>query len=120
MTNALKRISVLTVATTVSFAALASGATELGGDNPPTVTVRAWDLDLKEPGEVQTLYDRVHDAASRMCRDEAQRHWRTTRRRVDAGWEEACVTDAVDTAVRDFGDPLLAAMHIRTGVALRN
>ena len=116
----LKWTSVLTVATAVSLTALSSAATELASDRAPTMTVRAWDLNLRDASDVQTLYGRVQDAANRLCRAEAHRHWMTTRRRPDTGWAERCAVDAVDATVRNLGDPLLAAMHIRTGVALRD
>jgi hypothetical protein len=33
---------------------------------------------------------------------------------------DSCVTEAVDTAVRNTGDPVLAALHIQLGVAQRD
>jgi UrcA family protein len=112
-----KWISSLAVATAISLVSFASGAAETADRQAPTRTVRAWDLDRTNPQDVQTLYERVQDAATQVCRHEAQNHWRVTRRSAPIGWTESCVTAAVDKAVRNTGDPVLAALHIRTGVA---
>jgi hypothetical protein len=69
---------------------------------------------------VQTLYERVQNAANRLCQREAHDNWQATRRRPPVDWVENCVTTAVDKAVRDTGDPVLAALHISTGVAQRD
>jgi UrcA family protein len=118
MTSAFKWISTLAVATAVSVASFSSGAAELTDDDAPTQTVRAWDLDLTKPEDVQTLYRRVQDAANDICRAETLTHWRSTRRwPVPSGWTERCIADAVDAAVRDVANPLLAALHTRMDVA---
>ena len=119
MTTASKWISSLAVATAVSLFSFSTGAAELAGDDAPTRTVRAWDLDLTKPADVQTLYRRVQDAASDVCREEARQHWRATRLGPVLGWIERCENDAVDTAVRDVAHPLLTALHTRTN-AVRN
>ena len=110
--NSIKWISSLAAATAVSLVSFPSGAADA-----PTTTVRAWDLDLTRPQDVQTLYQRMQSAANEICRQEARDHYQSTRRWPPFGWVESCVTTAVDTAVRDTGEPLLAALHIRTGVA---
>jgi len=112
----IKWISSLAAATAVSVVSLPSGAAEPAAD-APTTTVRAWDLDLTRPQDVQTLYQRMQSAANEICRQEARDHYQSTRRWPPSGWIESCVTTAVDAAVRDTGEPLLAALHIRTGVA---
>jgi UrcA family protein len=114
--TSIKWISSLAVATAVSLASFPSGAAESAA-GAPTTKVRAWDLDLTRPQDVQTLYQRVQSAANALCLREARDHWKSTRRSPPMGWIESCVTTAVDTAVRDAGEPLLAALHIRTGVA---
>ena len=76
-----------------------------------------WDLDLSDTQDVQALYQRVQAAATDVCRSSARRHWKETRHAAPMGWTQRCVAEAVDGAVRDFGNPLLAALHIRTGVA---
>ena len=118
MTTA-KWILCLAAGAATSLVPLSSGAAETA-DDLPTRTVRAWDLDLTRPADVQTLYTRVHDAAKALCNDEAKDHYRQTKRRAPIGWIDSCVTQAVDAAVRDTGDPVLAALHIRMGVAQRD
>jgi UrcA family protein len=120
MTTAPKWILSLAVATAVSLGSLASANAELTGDRAPTRTVRVWDLDLKKPEDVQTLYERVQAAANAACQDEARQNYRATRHRAPAGWTKRCVSDAVDSVVRDVPNPLLAALHVRTGVARNN
>jgi len=117
MTTTLKWISSVAVATAVSLTSFSSSATDLAVHDAPTKTVKAWDLDLANPTDVQTLYRRLQDAASDVCRAEARRHWKSTRRREPMRWTEHCVTDAVDGAVRDIAHPRLAALHIREAVA---
>lgn len=114
--TSIKWISSLAAATAVSLVSFPSGAAESAAD-APTTTVRAWDLDLTRPQDVQTLYQRMQSAATEVCRREARNHYQSTRRWPPFGWVESCVTTAVDAAVRDTGEPLLAALHIRTGVA---
>jgi UrcA family protein len=107
MLNMRKWISCLTVATVVSLAAAGNAA----ADNTPTRSVRAWDLDLTKPGDVAKLYGRVRAAAATVCREETEQFYRTTRMRAPSGWQERCVQDAVDDAVRHVANPALAALH---------
>ena len=60
---------------------------------------------------METLYGRVHAAATDVCRTETERYYRSTRMRAPSGWRERCVQDAVDTAVREVANPALAALH---------
>ena len=108
MLNMRKWISCLTVATVVSLTAAQSAA---GANSAPSRSVKAWDLDLAKPGDVQTLYGRVRAAATSVCRAETQKLYRDTRMRAPSGWQERCVQDAVDAAVRDVAHPALAALH---------
>jgi len=117
MITARKLISSLAVATAVSLASFSSGAADLTVGDAPTKNVKAWDLDLANVTDVQKLYDRVQDAASDICRAEARQHWNKTKRYAPTGWTEQCVADAVDGTVRDVGNPLLAALHMRESVA---
>ena len=80
-------------------------------DDAPTKSVKVWDLDLAKASDVQTLYERVQQAANDVCRDEAQRYRRGTRRAAPLGWRERCVNDAIDEAVNDVGNRRLAALH---------
>ena len=86
-------------------------------DRAPTRTVKAWDLDLAKPTDVQTLYQRVQTAATDVCRSAARRHWKETRTAAPDGWTERCMANAVETTVRGIANPLLASLHLQTGVA---
>ncbi|HEY9182420.1 MAG TPA: UrcA family protein [Gammaproteobacteria bacterium] len=118
MTTA-KWILCLAASAATSLTSLSSGAVEPAADNP-TRTVRAWDLDLTRPTDVQTLYTRVQNAAAAICKREARNHYRNTRRFVSTEWTESCIARAVDDAVRDADAPLLAALHVRMSVAQRD
>jgi UrcA family protein len=108
MTALRKRLLSLAVATIVSLATSTSAAAD---DRSATRTVKAWDLDLGKPADVQTLYGRVREAAANVCRAEEQRHWKNTRVRAPLGWREQCVSESVDAAVRNVANPRLAALH---------
>jgi UrcA family protein len=102
-------IAAFAVATVVSSTAVAKPSAD---EQIATRTVKVWDLDLTESADVQTLYDRVHAAAAHVCRAEERRAYRVTRMRV-AGWLDRCVDGAIDGAVRELGNPSLAALHTR-------
>ena len=123
MSTSSKWISSLTAAAaaaiSLALVSLPSAAAESDGAGSST-TVRAWDLDLTKPQDVQTLYDRVRSAAERVCQREARDYYQSTRGWAPIGWVESCVSQAVDSAVRNTGDPLLAALHIRSGVGQRD
>jgi UrcA family protein len=125
MSTSIKWISSLPAAAAAAAAislalvSLPSVAADIDAAGSST-TVRAWDLDLTKPQDVQTLYDRVTSAAERICQREAHDYYQSTRHWVPVGWIETCVSQAVDSAVRNTGDPLLAALHIRSGVAQRD
>ena len=108
MRTVTKWISSLTVATVVSLTAVATAA---AADDVPAKTVKAWDLDLAKPSDVETLYERVRSAAADVCRAETQRNFRSTRMHAPVGWRERCVQDAVEAAIRDVANPGLAALH---------
>jgi UrcA family protein len=108
MTTLRKWMSSLALATVVSVTTFSNA---VAADRSATATVKTWDLDLANPADAQTLYGRVRDAAEGICRAEAKRHWRSTRMRAPAGWQERCVSDSVDAAVRNVASPLLAALH---------
>ena len=114
----LKWISSLAAATALSLFALSASAIE-----PPEVAglskkVKMWDLDLAKSEDVQTLYERLRTAANDVCREEAQRHWQSTRRAVPLGWTDRCINDAVAAAVRDVGNRRLATLHTNGSRAL--
>jgi len=106
MITARKLFSSVAVATVMSLAAV---ATANAGDER-TTTVKAWDLNLSKPADVQTLYERVQAAANDVCREEAQRHYRSTRHAAPLGWRSRCVKETVDASVREIANPRLAAL----------
>jgi UrcA family protein len=110
MNPSLKWISSLALATAVSLVAFSSNAAERIDADAPTRTVKAWDLDLTNAADVQTLYQRLHAAAVDVCASEAQRHWRNTRERAPRSWREGCVKEAVAGAVREVANPRLLAL----------
>lgn len=85
----------------------------VGAFEAPAKTISLADLDLGEPGHLPILYARVQRAAAAVC-DSSVRTERNLRRRVPAGWRDACVRSAVDEAVRRFGDRRLTALHGRS------
>jgi UrcA family protein len=110
-------IASLAIAAAISSISLSSSASERARADGPTQTVKAWDLDLAKPADVQTLYGRVRDAANDLCRTEAGKYYRSARRWVPMGWTERCIADAVESTVQKIGNPLLAALHVRMNVA---
>jgi UrcA family protein len=113
MANRVKWISSLAVATAVSLVSFPSSAADRVDADVPSKTVKAWDLDLAKPEDVQTLYSRVQDAASDVCKAEAQRYRRSTRRQAPMGWTQQCTKEAVDATVADIASARLAALHVR-------
>jgi UrcA family protein len=118
MANRTKWISSIAIATAISLISFSSSAVDLIDDDAPSKTVKAWDLDLGKAEDVQTLYARVRDAASDVCKAEAQRYRRSTRRPAPTGWVEQCTKAAVDGAVSDVASPRLAALHTRMSAGL--
>lgn len=118
MTTSLKLISSFVVATAASLASFPSGAAELAAADAISRDVKMWDLDLAKSADVQTLYERLRDAANDVCRAEAWRHFSNTRTRAPLGWTERCVADAVDAAVRVVGNRRLVALHTNGNRAL--
>jgi UrcA family protein len=112
-----KWITSVAISAAISSFSLSSSASELARAQGPTQTVKAWDLDLAKPADVQTLYGRVQDAANDLCSTEAKDYYRSARRWVPNGWTERCVADAVASTVQRIGNPLLAALHGRMDVA---
>jgi UrcA family protein len=118
MANRTKWISSLAVVTAISLISLSSIAADRSDDDGPSKRVKAWDLDLTKAEDVQTLYARVQDAASDVCKSEAQRYRRSTRRKAPMGWVEQCTKEAVAGAVSDIASPRLAALHTRMSTGL--
>ena len=110
MTTSLKMISCLAVATAVSLFSMPSSAADSTDAGGRSKAVKMWDLDLAKDADVQTLYSRVRDAAADVCRAEARRHQMTTRRAAPLGWNERCVDQAVEAAVREVGNRRLAQL----------
>ena len=118
MANRTKWISSIAVATAMSLISFSSSAAGFTDDDAPSKTVKAWDLDLAKPEDVQTLYARVQEAANDVCKEEARRYRRKTRRQAPMGWIEQCAKKAVDGAVSDIANPRLAALHTRMSTGL--
>jgi hypothetical protein len=55
----------------------------------------------------------VQEAASDVCKGEAKRYYRTTRRQAPLGWTAQCTKEAMDGAVSEIANPRLAALHTR-------
>lgn len=101
-------ISSLAAAAVLLFA-LPSNAAE--SDAALSKTVKMYDLELAKSEDVQTLYSRIRDAAGEVCRAEVRRYHAKTRRNAPLGWTERCVDDAVDAAVREVGNRMLARLR---------
>ena len=108
MTTSLKLISSFVVATAASLVSFSSSAADADAISR---TVKMWDLDLAKAEDVQTLYERVREAANAVCRAEARRHLGNTRMPAPLGWTERCAAEAVDAAVREVGNRRLVALH---------
>jgi UrcA family protein len=111
MTTSLKLISSFIVATAASLVSFSSGAADAADADAFSRDVKMWDLDLAKSEDVQTLYERVREAANDVCRAEARRHLGNTRRQAPLGWTERCAAEAVDAAVREVGNRRLVALH---------
>lgn len=109
MSTSLKWIATAAAAAALSLTAFSSSAS--AAEDASTRAVKVWDLDLAKSADVQTLYERVKQAANDVCRDEENRYRRGTRRAPPLGWREQCVSDAVDAAVNEAGNRRLAALH---------
>lgn len=116
MNTSLKWIASIAVATAASLTTFSSSAASVVND-APAKGVKVWDLDLAKSTDVQALYERVRQAANDVCRDEAKRYRRGTRRPAPLGWREQCVNDAVDAAVSEVGNRRLAALHTLASVS---
>lgn len=110
MNTSLKWIAAFAVGTALALPTVASGAAAAPVDGP-SKRVRVSDLDLAKDSDVQTLYERLQQAANEVCRDEEHRYYDSTRRFAPRGWRQRCVSDAIDRAVDDVGNPRLAALH---------
>jgi UrcA family protein len=106
MTTTRKLISSLAAATVMACVVTTANA----GDSR-TATVKTSDLDLANSADVQTLYERVREAANDVCRAEAHRHYRDARFAAPLGWRERCVNDTVESTVREIANPRLAALQ---------
>jgi UrcA family protein len=114
-----KWISSLAVATAISLISFSSSAADRIDDGAFSKTVKAWDLDLTKAEDLETLYARVQDAASDVCKSEAQSYRRKTRRLAPMGWIEECTKTAVDGAVSDIASARLAVLHTQMSAGLR-
>jgi UrcA family protein len=111
MTRSIKLLSSLVVAAAASLVSFSSNAADIADGSAYSRDVKMWDLDLAKAEDVQTLYERVREAANAVCREEARHHVSITRRPAPPGWTESCVDAAVDAAVREVGNRRLVALH---------
>jgi len=86
----------------LSFAATAHA----GAPAAPALEVKVGDLDLNNPAGVSKLYRRLQIAAQKVCGPSE-----ATGTRLVSREQRACVTDAVDGAVRQLNRPALTAYH---------
>jgi UrcA family protein len=70
-------------------------------------TVRADDLDLTKPEDVQSLYERIRGAARSLCEVEHSAPWDIKRSKH----KRECFEQAVDRAVARTNEPALTALH---------
>ena len=97
----------------VAIAALAGGlAVSHAGAAEPTlvarsVVVRFTDLDLSQPRDAQTLYNRLHAAARQVCNDEGGGMQDLERLRQ----YKDCVDRAMANAVTDVGSTRVTAIR---------
>ena len=92
---------------TVAAACLAAGAAS--ADDPPSMTVRARDLDLSSPKDVQRLYDRVYEAATVVCGGGPLVTWITGPPRDYF----ACRDATLEAALGQFHAPLVLALRAK-------
>lgn len=74
-------------------------------DGAPTTTVPLSDLDLSKPGDVQTLYARIHDAAVAVCDAEIGAN-----KFAPSGWRAQCIRTAIAGAGKQVSDEWLAIL----------
>ena len=77
---------------------------------PPSTTVDASDLDLSQPADAQILYERIRQAARRVCTLEHDNWWDKARVRH----RNRCIESAVESAVYRAKQPQLTAVHFST------
>ena len=91
----------------VLFAA-GSACAAAPGAVPPSVTVRYSDLNLNSTGDVASLYKRIQDAATEVCKPAqgpqsvSRMHW--------TAWNQ-CFYHAIGTAVQTVHNDKLSAYH---------
>jgi UrcA family protein len=112
-------LAVTAVASLLFTTASSASAADPNGAPAMSKTVKVWDLDLAKDADVEALYARVRNAAVDVCRAEARRYWKGTRRPAPLGFDNQCVADAVDAAVREVGNRRLATLHSGGARAMR-
>jgi UrcA family protein len=96
------------LALSLALTSLALAAPALAGpmEMAKSTTVRASDLDLSNPADVQALYGRIHSAARRVCADLAGPG---ATMRVEL---RACMRTAMDSGVLSANSAALSALHL--------
>jgi UrcA family protein len=88
------------------FALSFAAAVPAGAPAAPSLEVKIGDLDLDNPAGVTKLYKRLQIAAQKVCGPSD-----VTGTRLGLRDQKACVTAAVDGAVRQLNRPALTAFH---------
>ncbi len=103
-----RRSHVITLTLSLLGAGAALGVGNDASAATPAVTVSYSDLNLAQPADVQTLYQRLQRAAAAVCNPaperELSRHLAYTR----------CYQTALDSAVLEVGSPELLALAQRS------
>jgi UrcA family protein len=117
--NAIRNLRLVGVAAVALLAcSQQSFAASLVREPGRTRTVSAGDLDLNQPANVATLYQRIQAAARAVCHEEALRFRRSTNRLAPMNWRQSCIARAVDGAVASADNVQLSALHRGTTEAI--
>jgi UrcA family protein len=84
---------------------LAAGSAAAAGPQVRTAAVRYGDLNLASDAGVRTLYTRLRAAAGNVCGPRDNRYMP-----LQLAWEK-CRDEALATAIAEFGNTRLAALH---------
>ena len=100
-----KRCALIGIATLAAGVAVNQASAATRDDTPRSVVVRYSDLNLSQPQDARTLYDRIQRAARVACRDISS--WDLAR----VGRFHSCVDRAVTNAVAAVSAREVTAIH---------
>jgi UrcA family protein len=100
----LRRI-LATAAFGAMMSSLACVASAADVTDVPQTTVKYGDLNVSNPPGAVALYDRIRNAAHKVCQP-ADNHYLSVKPRNDA-----CIREAIASAVAKVGDPALLAVY---------